>query len=234
MLTHKFTERTRMIELINEDASLLSAISRFGISFGFGDKTVKEACVAHNIDVKTFLAVVNFISEGNVEITEILDTISIETVIGYLKNAHIYFLDYKLPSIRTKLIEAVDSSDQSMAYKVVFMKFFDEYFDEVKKHMDYEDKTVFPYVIKLIRGNIQKNYRIADFEDQHSDVDSKLIELKNILIKYYPAKGINYMLNDVLFDLLSCEKDLAMHNQVEDFFFVPYIEALEQNLTSGL
>jgi regulator of cell morphogenesis and NO signaling len=61
-----------------------------------------------------------------------------------------------------------------------------------------------------------------------------LIELKNILIKYYPAKGINYMLNDVLFDLLSCEKDLAMHNQVEDFFFVPYIEALEQNLTSGL
>jgi regulator of cell morphogenesis and NO signaling len=228
MQTHKFTERTRMSELVNEDASLLSTISRFGISFGFGDKTVKEACLANNIDCNTFLAVVNFLSEGNIEITEVLDTISIETVIGYLKNAHEYFLDYKLPSIRNKLIAAVDSSDQSEPYKVVFMKFFDEYFSEVKKHMEYEDKTVFPYVIKLLKGKTEGKYKIADFEDQHSDVDSKLAELKNILIKYYPAKGVNYMLNDVLFDLLSCAKDLSMHNQVEDFFFVPYIEAIEQ------
>ena len=64
---HKFTARTRMSDLINEDASLLSSISRFGISLGFGDKTVKEACEANNIDSNTFLAVVNFLSEGNVE-----------------------------------------------------------------------------------------------------------------------------------------------------------------------
>ena len=65
---HKFTARTRMSDLINEDASLLSSISRFGISLGFGDKTVREACEANNIDCDTFLSVVNFLSEGNVEI----------------------------------------------------------------------------------------------------------------------------------------------------------------------
>ncbi len=234
MQQHKFTARTRMSELINEDASLLSSISRFGISLGFGDKTVKEACEANAIDCNTFLAVVNFLSEGNVEITETYNNISIESVINYLKNAHSYFLDYKLPSIRAKLIDAVDSSDQSIPYRVVFIKFFDEYFDEVRKHMDYEDKTVFPYVIQLLDGKKNAKYSIAVFEEHHTDVDSKLAELKNILVKYYPAKGTNYMLNDVLFDLLWCEKDLATHNQVEDYFFVPVIEAIEQKTGANL
>ncbi len=227
---HKFSAYTRMNDLINEDSSLLSTISRFGISLGFGDKTVKEACEANHIDCNTFLGVVNFLSEGNMEVSETYNNISIESVINYLKNAHSYFLEYKLPSLRTKLIEAVDSSDQSIPYRVIFMKYFDEYFDEVKKHMEYEDKTVFPYVMELLSGIKHKNYQISIFEEHHSDVDSKLAELKNILVKYYPAKGINYMLNDVLFDLLWCEKDLAAHNQVEDFFFVPVIEAIEQKL----
>ncbi|MDD3079328.1 MAG: hemerythrin domain-containing protein [Paludibacter sp.] len=231
MSHHKFTERTRMSELIAEDASLLSTISRFNISLGFGAQTVNDACKASGVDCKTFLAVVNFLSEGNIEPSEALEYISIETVVNYLKNAHSYFLEYKLPSIRNRLLEAVDSSEQSMPYRVIFMKFFDEYFAEVRKHMDYEDKTVFPYVIELLNGKLHEKYRIAVFEEHHTDVDSKLAELKNILIKYYPVQGVNYKLNDVLFDLLWCEKDLATHNQVEDFFFVPVIEAIEQKMS---
>ena len=229
---HKFNERSRMSEIINEDASLLLTISRFGISLGFGDKTVKEACDANGIHCKTFLAVINFIAEGNVVLQETYEHISIESVINYLKNAHHYFLTYKLPSIRAKLMEAVESSDQSEPYKVVFMKFFDEYFQEVRKHMDYEDKTVFPYVMRLLAGSPDKKYKIADFEEHHTDVDSKLSELKNIIVKYYPSKGQNYKMNDVLFDLYACEKDLALHNMIEDFFFVPVIEAIEEKTTN--
>jgi regulator of cell morphogenesis and NO signaling len=169
---HKFNERSRMSEIINEDASLLLTISRFGISLGFGDKTVKEACDANGIHCRTFLAVINFIAEGNVVVHETYEHISIESVINYLKNAHHYFLTYKLPSIRAKLMEAVESSDQSEPYKVVFMKFFDEYFQEVRKHMDYEDRTVFPYVMRLLAGSPDKKYKIANFEEHHTDVDS--------------------------------------------------------------
>ena len=231
--SHKFTSRSRMSEIINDDPNLLSSISRFGFSLGFGDKTVFEACEINEIHCETFLAVINFIAEGNIITSESIDNISIDSVINYLKNAHCYFLNYKLPSIRTKLIEAVDFSGESTAYRMAFMKFFDEYFDEVRKHMDYEDKTVFPYVLNLLKGKTNTKYRIADFEEHHTEVDSKLAELKNILIKYYPSKKQNYELNDVLFDLLWCEKDLALHNQVEDFFFVPVIEAIENKLAQN-
>jgi regulator of cell morphogenesis and NO signaling len=229
MQQHKFTAQSRMSELINEDVTILSSISRFGISLGFGHITVQEACERNNIHCETFLAIVNFLSEGgNVEFIENYKHLSLETVINYLKNAHSFFLEYKLPAIRTQLIEAVESTGKGNKYSDVFLKFFNEYFEEVRKHMGYEEQVVFPYVLNLINGDYKGKYRIADFEKQHSDVDSKLAELKNILIKYYPAEGVNYLLNDVLFDLLWCEKDLSNHNQVEDYFFVPVIEAIER------
>lgn len=233
-MQHKFTSRTRMFNLINGDAALLSSISRFGISLGFGEKTVAEVCAANNIDCNTFLAVMNFLAEQNVEVNDLADNISIESVIGYLKNAHAYFLNFKLPILRAKLNDAMHENEQFHSYKVVVMEFFDEYVEEVKKHMEYEDKTVFPYVINLLKGIMPTRYRIADFEDHHTDVDSKIAELKNILIKYHPTDNVNFKLNDVLFELLWCEKDLASHNMVEDFFFVPVVELIENKLLNSI
>lgn len=232
MQTHKYIESSKMIDMINEDGRLLSTTSRFGISFGFGNQSIAQACAANGIDTKTFLAVVNFIAEENFDIsTQTIENLSVETVINYLKNAHNYFLGYKLPSIRNKLHEAITSSNQSEAYKWVLIRFFDDYVLEVRKHMDYEDKTLFPYVSLLIKGHKEKNYNVQIFEEHHTEVDSKLAELKNILIKYYPSEGNNYLLNEVIYDLLACEKDLITHNNVEDYFFVPIVEAIEKKLT---
>ena len=36
------------------------------------------------------------------------------------------------------------------------------------------------------------------------------------------------MLNDVLFDIFACERDLASHNYIEDHLFVPAVEELER------
>jgi len=227
---HKFSENEKMSDLINEDHSLLLVISRFGLSLGFGDKTVKEVCEAAGIDCDTFLTVVNFLSEGNFEVDSNYDNVSIVSVIDYLKNAHSYFLDFKLPAIRNKLLEAVNAPDQNIPYGFILIKFFDEYVFEVHKHMDYEDKVVFRYVLKLIQGQKDPKYSISVFQERHNEIESKLVELKNIIIKYYPAKGNNHMLTEVLFDILSCEIDLASHNQVEDYLFVPAVEVIEQKI----
>jgi regulator of cell morphogenesis and NO signaling len=229
----KFSEHEKMNDLINENHSLLLVISRFGLSLGFGDQTVKEVCDANEVDVKTFLAVVNFISEGNFEVDHAYEDISVVSVIDYLKNAHSYFLDFKLPIIRSKLIEAVNNQDKNIPYESIFLQFFDEYVLEVKKHMEYEDKVVFRYALRVLKGEIDSHYSISVFQDRHNEIDSKLVELKNILIKYYPAKGNNHLLTEVLFDIFSCEIDLASHNQVEDYLFIPAVEVLERKNSSA-
>ncbi len=60
-----------MIDLISDNYSLLQVMSRFGLSLGFGDKTVKEVCELNGVDCRTFLIVVNFMLKafpGSMEI----------------------------------------------------------------------------------------------------------------------------------------------------------------------
>ena len=54
----------KMISLIRDNYDLLQSLGSFGISLGFGDKTVQETCEDNNVDTYTFLAVVNFTVNG--------------------------------------------------------------------------------------------------------------------------------------------------------------------------
>lgn len=227
-MQQNFASYQKMSDLINEDHSLLLVISRFGLHLGFGNKTVEEVCQLNGIDTATFLAVVNFLSDENVEMDNTYENISIDTVVSYLTNAHTYFLEFKLPALRQKLHDAVHQPDESMPYALLFMKFFDEYVQEVRRHMEYENNTVFRYAKQLTSGMLSSEYSISVFQKRHSEIDSKLEELKNILIKYFPDKGSNYLLTEVLFDILSCELDIVSHNRVEDFLFIPAIKSLEK------
>lgn len=98
----------KMGDLICENYALLQVMSRFGISLGFGDKSVQEVCDMNQVDCNTFLIVVNFLGEESNHIHDHLQGLSIPALVEYLKKAHSYFLDFQLPTIRRKLIEAID------------------------------------------------------------------------------------------------------------------------------
>lgn len=218
-----------MSDLICENYTLLQVLSRFGVSLGFGDKTVQEVCEMNEVDCTTFLAVVNFLTEENNRMQDHLKDISLVALMNYLKQAHSYFLDFQLPTIRKKLIEAIDCSTQNeIAFLII--QFFDDYVSEVRKHMEYENERVFTYVNALLRGEHSGEYNISAFARHHDQINAKLTELKNIIIKYYPANGDNQLLNATLFDIFSCEEDLASHNRVEDYLFVPAIMELEKEV----
>ena len=122
-------------------------MSRFGIALGFGDKTIGEVCRDSGVDTGTFLTVVNTHIDGEAPDP---GAVSIGALVGYLRNSHDYFLDFRLPGIRRKLIEAIDCSRNDVAFAI--LRFFDEYVAEVHKHMDYEEHKVFPYVEALLAG----------------------------------------------------------------------------------
>ena len=172
--------------MINVNYALLQVMSRFGLSLGVGDKTVQEVCTASGVDCNTFLAIVNFMTEGFVHIGGDGDDISIPALIDYLRQSHLYFLDFSLPAIRKELLEAIEFSKDDISFLI--LKFFDEYMHEVRKHMEYEDKMVFSYVEGLLNGETPPVYKIATYSKHHEQVGETLSELKNILITYCPEK----------------------------------------------
>lgn len=227
---HKYRETDKMSDLICDNYSLLMVMSRFGLSLGFGDKNVKDVCEAQNVDYRTFLAVANFISEEQYSYSGDESAFSLPALMNYLKQAHAYFLDFNLPAMRRKLIEAIDCSGTDNDVAFLILKFFDEYAKEVRRHMEYENEAVFTYVDQLLKGQLSEEYDIATFASKHNQIENKLKELKNIIIKYYPEKENNNLLNAVLFDIFNCEQDLASHCQVEDYMFVPAVAQIERRL----
>lgn len=251
-----------MMDIVRDNYSLLQVVSRFGLSLGFGEQSVQAVCRASGVDTDTFLAVVNLLNRPEATdachpdfgpargTREEVVALRLPTLLQYLRQSHAYFLDFCLPGIRRQLMEAIDCSMQNeMAF--LLLKFFDQYMNEVRKHMQYEDTRVFPYVERLLEaaadeadadaaddeadadaaaaaGEIPASFSIRQFATHHDQIDAKLSELKNLLIQYYPASGNNYRLNAVLLDLYSCEQELAAHSRVEDHLFVPAVFRLEQ------
>lgn len=221
---NKYLPGDKMRSLIKDNSSLLMVMSRFGISLGFGEKTVKEICENANVDCNTFLTVANFISRKEDDSSKV----SLPSLINYLKQAHNYFLNFNLPMIRRRLLDAIDySGSNDVAFLI--LKFYDEYVTEVRRHMEYENKRVFTYVENLLQNQLNEHYNILTFANKHNHIETKLKELKDIIIQYYPEKD-NDLLNAVLFDIINCEQDLNSHCQVEDLLFVPAVEKLEEQL----
>lgn len=218
-----------MSDVICDEPALLQMMSRFGIPLGVADKTVTQVCQEHHVDTATFLALANFMKQGARGAAEHLPQVSVAALTDYLRRAHTYFLDYQLPAVRRKLLEALDCS-QTAEVSLLIIKFYDNYMGEVRKHMQHENRKVFGYVEGLLRGERTGNYSIADFARSHSSIDVKLQELKNIIIKYYAPTEQTELLHSALYDIFTCEKDLRMHCQVEDDIFVPAVQILENQV----
>lgn len=221
-----YSAQNTMRELIRSNSLLLMVLSRFNIPLGFGDKTVLEICNQNGVDTATFLTVANYISNRPAS----TDEIDIAALTGYLRGAHSYFLDFILPNIRRKLLSALDcSGGDDVAF--VVLRFFDEYVREVRAHMEYENDTVFGYIDALLDGSPKDGFSIHAFAAHHERMESKLMELKDILIRYCPTRNHD-MLNSVLFDIINCEQDIASHCAVEDNLLVPNVIKLEKDIAA--
>lgn len=220
----KYIPSDSMSELICDNYPMLLVMGRFGIDLGFGEGSIEQVCRQNDVDTYTFLTVANLLITTDEKSLEIdFAKISLPSLVRYLHNSHAYFLEYRLPLIRQELIRALDKTND---ISTLILNYYDEYVAEVYKHMMYEEDTLFPYIVAVTNGAPTNYYSIELFSKHHDKVEAKLSELKNIIIKYYPTKS-TYDINNVLYDIFSCERDLASHNSIEDYLLVPTMKQVE-------
>lgn len=222
---YHYSPDEKMAKLIADHYRLIHVMSRFGIPVGFGDKTVRQVCDEYGVDCHTFLSVVTFIIDGYFHADQ-AGHISVSSLMHWLQESHIYFLDYLLPAIRRKLLDSISMRADSVSLLII--RFFDEYTSQVRRHMEYEERTVFAYVSSLLNNQPVDGYSIHTYSDHHEEVASSLRELKSIIIKYGPAESDANRLNDALYDIYRCEEELNSHCLVEDEMLVPAIMKLEK------
>lgn len=107
-------------------------------------------------------------------------------------------------------------------------RFFGDYKAQVQKHFSYEEKVVFPYVRSLVAGENSQGYSIEKFEENHSNIDETLNDLKNIVMKYIPDTCDMVLRYEVLYGIFRLEEDLKKHTVIEDCVLIPMVNRMEE------
>lgn len=226
-----FKKTMKMSDLIDADYRLLLLLNRLNISLGFGEKSVDAVCKENNFDTDCFLFLANYQSNKSItNIEETFEALPLAPFIQYLKSSHSYFLERRLPNIRRKLDLVFASSEKGL--KAVVLDFFDNYTKEVFEHMEYEDDVVFPYVYSLMDTNSDKKYSINIFEERHNDIEGKMNDLKQILLKYVPGTTDQMLMVNILTELYMSEEELGAHTFIEDSLVIPRVKEIEKKYRS--
>lgn len=232
-------DQMKMADVVHLDYNLLPVINRFGIQLGFGEKKVSEICREKNINAAFFLEVLNTFHDPGYFPKASLLKFPVSLLLDYLQKTHEFYLDVKVPELETNIRQLISRTSPENTNMQMIEKFFIDYKKELTDHIQNEEEKVYPYIKKLEKALSSENskegykkdlnqYSIGDFEDEHDNVEEKLYDLKNIIIKYLPAPADNNLCNKILYQLYELEKDLTDHARLEDYILVPMVAAMEK------
>jgi regulator of cell morphogenesis and NO signaling len=227
-----FTRQNKIIDLVENNYHLLPVINRFGIFLGNKDKSLSKICVSLNINIDFALVIINtFHNKEYFPETE-LKAFSPLLIIDYLIKTHSHYTDVVLPKLESLLKQLIQSNKTDIHQLDIIEQFYIKYKDELLSHIKEEEELVFPYITRLVnKDSIDSKYTIRTFEKEHSDVDVKLNDLKNLIIKYIEPVYDNNICNEFLITLYRFQNDIIDHARIEDKILIPQVVEIENKLS---
>lgn len=237
------TKNVKMADVIHTNYFTLSVLNRFGIELGFGDKSILEVCNQYQVDVDFFLEIVNTFVDKDYFPKKHLQTFSIKLITDYLQKTHHYYHQVKVPEIENLINQMVDSCYTQKETLILLKKFFNDYKEELINHTHREEQIVFPYTLALeqVYGSekpdpssmkVLETYSIDIFQNEHDNIEEKLFDLKNIIIKYLPQPKDSKLCNKLLFELFNLEQDISDHSRIEEKVLVPKVREMEKEVNT--
>ena len=231
----------KLADAIHHNHLLLPVINRLGIHLGFGDHSIENICEEKGVNIDFFLMIVNAFLDHDINKTMKLDKVSVEQVVKYLKTTHQYYFERMIPEIENRINALIQHSDINQEQFILVKNFFEEYKNEFYTHIKHEELSIYPYALKVNQAKLKgflapelkqqiQEEPIDSYAEEHSDIESKLFDLKNILIKYLPESKNSYLRNQVLNALFKLENDLNDHSRIENMVLVPMISVMENEL----
>lgn len=233
-------QNMKMADMIHMNYLLLPIVSRFNIKLGCGDKTINQVCQENAIDVYFFLEIVNSFHDKNYFPKKQLREFPIKLIVDYLRNSHHHYLHVKIPYIEELINQLLlDSYSGNSELLELIKKFFNDYKSELAEHIKREELKVYPYVFAIEKAfrskrltndtiELTKKYSMDIFVNEHDNIEDKLFDLKNLIIKYIPPPDDAHLCNTILIELFRLESDLNDHARIEDKILVPKVKFMEK------
>jgi regulator of cell morphogenesis and NO signaling len=220
----------KMALLTAENPRLLLLLEHLEIDFVVGERTVAQLCSTYSLPVDLFLVLGNLYNGFYPEPAAVNSIDDIAVIIRFLRKSHEYYKTEKYPEI-IGFIKELQARTGNHEVKLID-RFFREYFDEVLEHLDYEENTAFPYFLSLTGQGADFSatmFTVREYGEHHTDIETKLADLKNLLLKHINVSGELSLRRRLFFALLELEYDLQIHALIEEKILLPLIAGVEKN-----
>lgn len=211
------TKDKKMLDLINENYSLLLCLQHFDIDFSVDNSTVEQLCVENKINLNAFIVIANLYNGFFPVDDEINKIDNIKPILHFLKKSHSFYIEDKYPELKYYL-EKIKNVHTSRDFQLI-EQFFNDYFEEVLEHLKYEDDIAFPYFFSLERKDKitqSKSFSAKEYRNHHTDIETKLTDLKNLFLKHIKIKSDLNVKRKFLNTLFGLEFDLKIHSVIEE------------------
>lgn len=221
-----FSENMKMADLVLGNSKILLMFPRFGMDLGFGDHSIAEVCAMNNVSAPFFLMICNvYCNNDYTPSPDDIAAVDLKALVNYLLESHKYYLNERLPHIEEHLDHIIKACNPK--YGNMLRRFFEEYKNEVVDHFVYEEQNVFPYLQQIVNQNVKTDYKIRVFHENHTNIEDKLSDLMNILVKYLPADVFPKERIEIALDINELSADLMSHALIEERILIPFVESLE-------
>lgn len=224
--------------LVSRNLKAARILSKYGIDYCEGGKSIKEACEEANVSFRKLLGKIRQADMRKKEMVSDVSSWEPDAVTRYVEQYHHRYINDNIGFIKTNISRLVRIFGRKHAELKAINLLFEEMTAHITVHMQYEEMIVFPYIRALVKN--RKSARSAIFRSLESPIRSMITEHQNgnaymrkldELTHHYiapPECGSAYQITyDALRDF---EKDLHRHLEIENDILFPKALEIEERL----
>lgn len=165
----------------------------------------------------------------------------IHIVLDYLYRTHRYYADKRMLEIEQTIGQLAATYGTGHPLLLLLESFFPNYREHLEEHMALEEDTLFPYILDLQEKcekapgsrheSIFSHYSLDEFLVSHEEdhLDDQLHEVHQLIRKRHPELKKIFLFQVLSSQLRDFEKDLFIHEQIEDHVLVAQARKLEDS-----
>lgn len=224
-------KETKLFEVVIQEPAVITVLSRFNITLGVGDKSVKQICDEHNLDVNFFLSILNTFINPDYFPENALKSYNISEIIDYLNKTNNYYRLFLIPNIEQHFNLLIMRSDSGNSNLELMRNFFYEVKTELLSRIDNDSSSLFAEISAL--QGAKPHINIADVKasdvfshNEDNTIEDKLNDLINMFVIHLSGRYDANLCQAVLFAIINLKKDICQNNRIRNKILMPIYRAL--------
>ncbi len=220
---------SKLSNIVIEDPTIVTVLSRFGIKLGVGDNTVGTICQSKGLDSVFFTTILNTFQSPEYFPEKIYSTFKVSIIVDYLQKTNCYYEQYQIPNIERHFSFLLQRTDQANSNLELMMKFFIEVKTELLNRIAQDRNHWFPEVLAMDERKANGvECAIHKFDAPTDNIEDKLGDLINMFVIHLKGDYDQNLCQAVLIALFSLHKDIVQNNRIRYRILKPMAQALAQ------